>query len=47
MSGPILFPDATRVAVTGILVTPSSSGSMVWQGYTIAGDIYVQSIGPA
>jgi len=47
MSGPILFPDGTRVVVTGILVTPSSSSSMVWQAYTIAGDIYVQSIRPA
>ena len=47
ISGPILFPEGTRVVVTGILVTPSSSGSMVWQGYTIAGDIYVQSISPA
>jgi len=43
MANPPLFPDGTRVKVTGVLVTPSSLGSMIWQGYRITGDIYVQS----
>ena len=44
MSSHVIFPNGARVTVTGVLVTPSSLGSVVWQGYPISGDIYVQSI---
>jgi len=44
LSSPFMFADGTRVIVTGILVTPSSLNSTLLQGYTFAGDIYVQSI---
>jgi len=47
LTGPFTFTDGTRVVLTGILVTPSSLGSMVSQGYALSGDIYVQTINAA
>jgi len=43
-SEPLMFANGARVLVTGILVIPSSWNQGLLGGYTLAGDIYVQSI---